>query len=234
MLEKVFLFMWTPPEDNGFRPKFHRKFAYGYLNSDIVAEFQMKSYSERVEFEKKLIEDNPDLYKQFKFWCKHMGYLKDFYNYEDPVYISFEGEEWETLVEESRKIKDNVERTLFLVKNYSQSKQFYSFYENYFKNRRSIKDLLDEPNLSFKLHERLLNLKFDGPFELVDIFLKNIYDDSDKKRRLSFLFKNPDNGEILYLIPNSKNQTLRYISQDGFLVYNFEGLGVEKEYKYDF
>ena len=225
--------MWVAPKDNGFRPRFHRKFAYGWSNHEKVMQFQMMSHPEKLEYEKKLIEDNPDLYEQFKFWCRHNGYLKDFYKYDDPVYVLFEGEEWEEISRKSKKIKDTNERVRFIIHNYSQFKPFINVWEEKEMNNTSIKDLCELIKIPFKFTERLLNLSFDGPFEFKDIFLRNIYNNSDKKN-ISFLFKKINDEDILYIIPNSKNETLRYVHPDGFSVYNSEGYIVEREYKYDF
>lgn len=75
--------MWIAPKDDGFMPWFERSYAYGiWGNLEIVEAFQQKSDSERMSYENKLREDNPDRYEMFKHWCRHHGYLKDFYHYE--------------------------------------------------------------------------------------------------------------------------------------------------------
>ncbi len=213
--------MWIPPEDDGFRPKFHRNFAYGWGNSEKVAQFEMRSYSEKLEYEKKLIEDNSDLYEQFKFWCRHHGYLKDFYQYEDPVYVSFEGEEWEKLVEESKKAKNNKEK-IKILKKYSKLQPFLPAIEEKEENTKSINEILKQNGFDFQFEKFEANLKLIGKF----IFHEKIVDENTGIE--SWVFQDQlYTDDKLIISPSSKKEPIKYISSLEIIIYNDKGFAID-------
>ena len=199
--------MWIAPKDDGFRPCFERDYAYGIFgNLEIVEELQQKSDSEKIEYENKLREENPDRYEMFKHWCRHHGYLKDFYHYEDPVYISFEGEEWEKLVEESKKAKNNEEKVKIL-KKYSKIQPFLPVIEEKEKNTKTINEILEENGFEFQFGNFEANLKLIGKF----VFDQKYFNENTGVE--SWIFQDQlYTDDKLIVSPKSKKEPIKYIS----------------------
>lgn len=214
--------MWIAPKDEGFRPCFERDYAYGIFgNLEIVEELQQKSDSEKIEYENKLREENPDRYEMFKHWCRHHGYLKDFYHYEDPVYISFEGEEWEKLVEESKKAKNNEEKVKIL-KKYSKIQPFLPVIEEKEKNTKTINEILEENGFEFQFENFEANLKLIGKF----VFDQKYFNENIGVE--SWIFQDQlYTDDKLIISPKSKKEPIKYISSLELTIYNEKGFAIE-------
>lgn len=214
--------MWIAPKDDGFRPCFERDYAYGIFgNLEIVEELQQKSDSEKIEYENKLREENPDRYEMFKHWCRHHGYLKDFYHYEDPVYISFEGEEWEKLVEESKKAKNNEEKVKIL-KKYSKIQPFLPVIEEKEKNTKTINEILEENGFEFQFENFEANLKLIGKF----VFDQKYFNENIGVE--SWIFQDQlYTDDKLIISPKSKKEPIKYISSLELTIYNEKGFAIE-------
>ncbi len=214
--------MWIAPKDDGFRPCFERDYAYGIFgNLEIVEELQQKSDSEKIEYENKLREENPDRYEMFKHWCRHHGYLKDFYHYEDPVYISFEGEEWEKLVEESKKAKNNEEKVKIL-KKYSKIQPFLPVIEEKEKNTKTINEILEENGFEFQFGNFEANLKLIGKF----VFDQKYFNENTGVE--SWIFQDQlYTDDKLIVSPKSKKEPIKYISSLELTIYNEKGFAIE-------
>ncbi|WP_405308993.1 hypothetical protein [Methanobrevibacter sp.] len=214
--------MWIAPKDDGFRPCFERDYAYGIFgNLEIVEELQQKSDSEKIEYENKLREENPDRYEMFKHWCRHHGYLKDFYHYEDPVYISFEGEEWEKLVEESKKAKNNEEKVKIL-KKYSKIQPFLPVIEEKEKNTKTINEILEENGFEFQFENFEANLKLIGKF----VFDQKYFNENTGVE--SWIFQDQlYTDDKLIVSPKSKKEPIKYISSLELTIYNEKGFAIE-------
>ena len=214
--------MWIAPKDDGFIPCFERDYAYGiWGNMEIVEEFQQKSDSEKIEYENKLREENPDRYEMFKHWCRHHGYLKDFYHYEDPVYISFEGEEWEKLVEESKKAKNNEEKVKIL-KKYSKIQPFLPVIEEKEKNTKTINEILEENGFEFQFENFEANLKLIGKF----VFDQKYFNENTGVE--SWIFQDQlYTDDKLIVSPKSKKEPIKYISSLELTIYNEKGFAIE-------
>lgn len=214
--------MWIAPKDDGFRPCFERDYAYGIFgNLEIVEELQQKSDSEKIEYENKLREENPDRYEMFKHWCRHHGYLKDFYHYEDPVYISFEGEEWEKLVEESKKAKNNEEKVKIL-KKYSKIQPFLPVIEEKEKNTKTINEILEENGFEFQFENFEANLKLIGKF----VFDQKYFNENTGVE--SWIFQDQlYTDDKLIISPKSKKEPIKYISSLELTIYNEKGFAIE-------
>lgn len=214
--------MWIAPKDDGFRPCFERDYAYGIFgNLEIVEELQQKSDSEKIEYENKLREENPDRYEMFKHWCRHHGYLKDFYHYEDPVYISFEGEEWEKLVEESKKAKNNEEKVKIL-KKYSNIQPFLPVIEEKEKNTKTINEILEENGFEFQFENFEANLKLIGKF----VFDQKYFNENTGVE--SWIFQDQlYTDDKLIVSPKSKKEPIKYISSLELTIYNEKGFAIE-------
>ena len=214
--------MWIAPKDDGFRPCFERDYAYGIFgNLEIVEELQQKSDSEKIEYENKLREENPDRYEMFKHWSRHHGYLKDFYHYEDPVYISFEGEEWEKLVEESKKAKNNEEKVKIL-KKYSKIQPFLPVIEEKEKNTKTINEILEENGFEFQFGNFEANLKLIGKF----VFDQKYFNENTGVE--SWIFQDQlYTDDKLIVSPKSKKEPIKYISSLELTIYNEKGFAIE-------
>lgn len=216
--------MWIAPKDDGFMPWFERSYAYGiWGNLEIVEAFQQKSDSERMSYENKLREDNPDRYEMFKHWCRHHGYLKDFYHYEDPVYVSFEGEEWEKLVKEANKAKSNEEKVNIL-KKYSKIQPFLPVIEEKEENTKTINEILKENGFNFQFENFEANLKLMGKFR----FNEKIIDDNTEIE--SWIFQDQlYTDDKLIISPKSKKEPIKIISSLEITIYNDKGFAIETQ-----
>lgn len=214
--------MWMAPKDDGFIPCFERNYAYGiWGNMRIVGEFQQRSDSEKIAYENKLREENPDRYEMFKHWCRHQGYLKDFYQYEDPVYVSFEGEEWEKLVEESKKAKNNKEKVKIL-KKYSKLQPFLPAIEEKEENTKTINEIIKQNGFDFQFEKFETNLKLIGKF----IFKEKIIDENTGIE--SWIFQDQlYTDDKLIISPRSKKEPITYISSLEITIYDEKGFTIE-------
>ena len=148
-------------------------------------------------------------------------YLKDFYHYEDPVYISFEGEEWEKLVEESKKAKNNEEKVKIL-KKYSKIQPFLPVIEEKEKNTKTINEILEENGFEFQFGNFEANLKLIGKF----VFDQKYFNENTGVE--SWIFQDQlYTDDKLIVSPKSKKEPIKYISSLELTIYNEKGFAIE-------
>ena len=219
--------MWIAPKDDGFRPCFERNYAYGsWGNIEIVEAFQQKSDSEKIEYENKLREENLDKYEMFKHWCRHHGYLKDFYHYEDPVYISFEGEEWDKLVEKSKKAKTKEEK-INILKTYSKAQPFLEVWQEREENTKTINEILKQNGFDFQFENMESELLLYGKF----IFTEKITDENTGTE--SWVFQDQlYTDDKLIISPKSKKEPIKHISSLDITIYNDKGWDIKVQKRY--